>query len=64
MTLDTVPANEETVTTLVAIAMRVVRATGLYLGADNGLITYITIGDVTLTTSDGETSTVTISIDG
>ncbi|WBO68760.1 DUF6882 domain-containing protein [Streptomyces camelliae] len=57
-------ADEQAVSTLVAIAVRATRATGFYRGPGGNASVIITFGPVTLTAADGSTSTFDIDIDG
>jgi hypothetical protein len=56
-------ADEQTAATLVALAVRITRATGLYRGPAPNTYVIITFGPITLTNADGTTSSVTINID-
>ncbi|MFC9688912.1 DUF6882 domain-containing protein [Kribbella sp. NPDC056951] len=55
-------ADESVAATLVAIAMRVTRATGFYRGPSGSGYTVMTFGPVTLTAADGTTSTFAIDL--
>jgi hypothetical protein len=57
-----VAADDEKAGSLAALAVRITRATGFYRGTGSAGIPFITFGPVTLTQSDGSTSTVTIDI--
>jgi hypothetical protein len=57
-----VHGDASTAGALVALAVRITRATGYYKGGDSGAIPIITFGPVTLTSKDGGTRTVTVEI--
>ncbi|XVV10934.1 DUF6882 domain-containing protein [Actinoplanes sp. CA-131856] len=57
-----VKADAEMAATLSALAVRITQATGFYRGTGSSVIPIITFGPVTLTTTDGETSTFTINV--
>lgn len=57
-----VHGDASTAGALVAVAVRITRATGYYRGGDGGAIPIITFGPVTLTAHDGTTRTVTVEV--
>jgi hypothetical protein len=57
-----VHGDASTAGALVAVAVRITRATGYYKGGNGGAIPIITFGPVTLTSHDGATRTVTVEI--
>ncbi|MBV6701796.1 hypothetical protein KV557_32635 [Kitasatospora aureofaciens] len=58
-----VEADERAAATLVALAVRITRATGYYAPDGGRSFTIITFGPVTLTAEDGSTSTFEITIE-
>lgn len=62
LTTPEVPADDAAAASLAALAVRITGATGFYRGSGSAGIPFITFGPVTLTASDGTTSTVTIDI--
>jgi hypothetical protein len=58
-----ISADEQAASTLVALAVRVTRATGYYRGVGGSSAVIITFGPVTLTTADGKVSTFDLEID-
>lgn len=58
-----VAVDADTAATLGALAVRITPATGFYRPKNGAAIPIITFGPVTLTTSDGTSSTFTINID-
>jgi len=57
-----VHGDASTAGALVAVAVRITRATGYHRGGTGGAIPIITFGPVTLTSKDGGTRTVTVEI--
>ncbi|MEU0554340.1 DUF6882 domain-containing protein [Dactylosporangium sp. NPDC006015] len=57
-----VDVDEEGAATLVAVAVRVTKATGFYRASGTASVPVITFGPVTLTAADGTTSTFTVDV--
>jgi hypothetical protein len=58
-----IDADEQAAASLMALAVRLTKATGFYRGPGGNSVSIITFGPVTLTAADGSTSTFNINID-
>jgi hypothetical protein len=57
-----IAADEEAAATIIALAVRITRAKGVYRDATRAAIPIITFGPVTVTTESGETTTFEVDI--
>jgi uncharacterized protein DUF6882 len=63
LVVPSVDADEQLAATLGALAVRITRATGFYRGSGSASIPFMTFGPVTLTDSDGTTSTFALDVE-